>query len=239
MNITENTRKIVRGYHDAWSERKDLQAARSFLAPDLKFRGSVFSNDDREAFLESLNGLLPIMISVQLLDEFYEQNRAFLFYDLETAAPAGTMRIAEHFIVENGKITEMKLVFDATEMHKMMAQSEQPPTSRPAYFVSFVQFDEPERFTEYSQLMMAAMMKYQALPIAHIDPAGVVPGPLPQAEVIEGQWPGITSVVKFASMEQLRAFCASEEFKRASEFRKQIAASNLAIAEEMPWPPEF
>ena len=67
----------------------------------------------------------------------------------------------------------------------------------------------------------------------------MVPGGLPQAELIEGHWPGITSVVKFASMAQLRAFCTSEEFKRASDFRKQVATSNLAIVEEMTWPPGF
>ena len=59
----------------------------------------------------------------------------------------------------------------------------------PAYFISFVQFHEPERFYEYAQLMFPALMKYGAQPIAHIDPAAVT-GSDSSADIVEGTWPG-------------------------------------------------
>jgi hypothetical protein len=121
MKSAAETKAIVRGYHNAWSDAKDIISAGNFLASDLKFRGSMFSHDCSEEFLKSLSGLLPVMTGVNMIDEFYEDNRAFLLYDLSTDGPAGTMRIAEHFRVENGKIIAIILVFDATEMRKMMS----------------------------------------------------------------------------------------------------------------------
>ena len=108
--------------------------------------------------------------------------------------------------------------------------------TRPAYFISFVQFQEPERFAEYAQLMFPALMKYGAQPIAHIDPAGVT-GSHSNAEIVEGTWPGITTVIQFPSRARLEEFCNSAEYRQASEFRKKVATSNIALVEQFSWPP--
>ncbi len=108
--------------------------------------------------------------------------------------------------------------------------------TRPAYFISFVQFHEPERFAEYAQLMFPALLKYDALPIAHIDPAGVT-GSNSKAEIVEGTWPGITTVIKFPSRAKLEEFYNSADYKKASEFRNKVATSNIALVEEFSWPP--
>ena len=108
--------------------------------------------------------------------------------------------------------------------------------TRPAYFISFVQFHEPERFSEYAQLMFPALMKYGALPIAHIDPAEVT-NSTSKADIVEGTWQGITTVVKFPSRAKLEEFYNSAEYKKASEFRNQVATSNIALVDEFSWPP--
>src|SRR5919108_5713610 len=106
--------------------------------------------------------------------------------------------------------------------------------TRPAYFISFVQFHEPERCAEYAQLMFPALMKYDALPIAHIDPAGVTDSSS-NAEIVEGTWPGITTVIKFPSRAKLEEFYNSAEYKKASEFRNKVATSNIALVEQFSW----
>lgn len=110
--------------------------------------------------------------------------------------------------------------------------------TRPAYFISFVQFHEPERFAEYAQLMFPALMKYDALPIAHIDPAGVTDSSA-NAEIVEGAWPGITTVIQFPSRAKLDEFYNSAEYKKASEFRNKVATSNIALVEQFTWPPSL
>lgn len=106
----------------------------------------------------------------------------------------------------------------------------------PAYFISFVQFHEPERFAEYAQLMFPALMKYGALPIAHIDPAGVTASNS-KTEIVEGAWPGITTVIQFPSRTKLEEFYNSTEYKQASEFRNKVATSNIALVDQFSWPP--
>jgi uncharacterized protein (DUF1330 family) len=108
--------------------------------------------------------------------------------------------------------------------------------TRPAYFISFVQFHQPERFAEYAQLMFPALMKYDALPIAHIDPTGVTASDS-KAEIVEGSWPGITTVIKFPSWAKLEEFYNSADYKKASEFRNKVATSNIVLVEEFSWPP--
>ena len=41
-------------------------------------------------------------------------------YDCETGSPAGVIRTAEFFTITRGKISEIRLVFDASELRKMM-----------------------------------------------------------------------------------------------------------------------
>ena len=110
--------------------------------------------------------------------------------------------------------------------------------THPAYFISFVQFHKPERFPEYAQLMFPALMKYGALPIAHIDPAGVT-DPNANAEIVEGTWEGVTTVIKFPSRAKLMEFYNSEEYRKASDFRNMVATSNIALVDAFAWPPQI
>jgi hypothetical protein len=67
-----------------------------------------------------LTGFSRALQEVRLLDEFYAEESAMLLYDCVTATPAGTIRTAEWFCVRNGKIQRIRLVFDATELRKLM-----------------------------------------------------------------------------------------------------------------------
>ena len=51
---------------------------------------------------------------------FYDEGEAILMYDCVTDSAAGTIRTVEYIKVEDGKIKEIKLVFDASELRKLM-----------------------------------------------------------------------------------------------------------------------
>jgi hypothetical protein len=57
---------------------------------------------------------------VTLIHSLFEQEGAALLYDCDTAPPAGVIRTAEFFATKNGKITKIRLVFDAKELRKLM-----------------------------------------------------------------------------------------------------------------------
>jgi hypothetical protein len=55
-----------------------------------------------------------------MLQSFFGEAGAALLYDCDTASPAGVIRTGEFFTVQNGKIARIRLVFDATELRKLM-----------------------------------------------------------------------------------------------------------------------
>jgi hypothetical protein len=57
---------------------------------------------------------------VKLLKSFFDQDGAALLYDCDTVSPAGMIRTAEFFSTSGDKISEIRLVFDASELRKLM-----------------------------------------------------------------------------------------------------------------------
>lgn len=116
-----NSYDIVGKYTNAWINQ-EFDKARLYLADDLRFRGSIDSFDNVDQLIEALKNFVPMLTKVEMIDQLYDENRAFLLYDCITENPAGTIRTAEHFTIENGKIKEIKLVFDTTILRKLMGE---------------------------------------------------------------------------------------------------------------------
>ncbi|MFG1706348.1 nuclear transport factor 2 family protein [Nonomuraea sp. M3C6] len=115
-----STREVVRGYHDA-RFRGDVAAAAALLAEEFSFRSPFISSADRTGHLAGLEGFLQVVTGVELISELYGESEATLVYDVHTATPAGTQRTAEHFRLQDGKITTIMLIFDAAPWQPMAA----------------------------------------------------------------------------------------------------------------------
>ncbi|MCC5578764.1 nuclear transport factor 2 family protein [Microtetraspora sp. AC03309] len=114
------TRQAVRGYHDA-RFRGDVPAAAAQLAETFAFQSPMMSSADAAGHLAGLPGFLQIVTGVDMISELYGESEATLVYDVHTATPAGTQRTAEHFRLDDGKITSITLIFDATPWQPMKA----------------------------------------------------------------------------------------------------------------------
>ena len=114
-----NAKQIIEAYHDAWT-KKNLSKARSFLADKLSFSGSMDTFSNADDFMKSLEMLTGMINSVKLIKAYYDENGGVQLYDIDTPTPAGNIRTVEFFSVINGKISDIKLVFDATELRKLM-----------------------------------------------------------------------------------------------------------------------
>jgi ketosteroid isomerase-like protein len=101
---------IAHAYHDAWT-RKDFAAAASLLAPDLMVEVPVNDYPTAESFAAALQSFGSAVSRVELLAAMSHGNEAMLLYDLE-AGPIGTLRVAEHFTVADGKITRIRQIHD-------------------------------------------------------------------------------------------------------------------------------
>lgn len=121
MSDKETTQKIVDGYSSAWASG-DLKTARSYLADNLEFRGSIDNFNDADSLISALSVFLHILKSVKIIRTFYDEDEAILMYDCVTDSPAGTIRTVEYFKVDDGKIKEIKLVFDASDLRKLIGK---------------------------------------------------------------------------------------------------------------------
>ncbi|MFJ5234193.1 hypothetical protein ACIQBJ_30350 [Kitasatospora sp. NPDC088391] len=121
----------VRVYHEA-RFRGDVDTAAAQTGPGFAFRSPFVRSDSPTGHLDGLDGLLRIVTSVDLISEFYAEDRATLVYDVHTASPVGTQHTAEHFRLRDGRITGIDLIFDATPWHALMAAAGPAATRRPA-----------------------------------------------------------------------------------------------------------
>ncbi|MFN8638159.1 MAG: nuclear transport factor 2 family protein [Dehalococcoidia bacterium] len=116
------TRAIVEDYARAWTGG-DVATARALLADDLDFEGPVDTFHHADQLIEALRGLVSMTQRVDRLAAFYGDTEAMLLYDVVTGTPAGTIRTAEHFTIENGRIARIRLVFDATILRTLMSSA--------------------------------------------------------------------------------------------------------------------
>ncbi|MEI6668633.1 MAG: nuclear transport factor 2 family protein [Acidobacteriota bacterium] len=121
MTTRDTARDIVRPYFDAWTSG-DMARARTYLADDLDFQGAIDRFNRADAFVPALSGFAGMLVRTDLLHEFYTDDAAALLYDCVSPTPAGTIRTAEFLRVKDGKIVEIRLVFDASELRKLMGR---------------------------------------------------------------------------------------------------------------------
>jgi len=114
-----SARQLIETYHKAWTSG-DFDTARRCLADDLDFRGSIDAFHRADDFIGALKGFQGMLRGVTLLNGLFDGDGAALLYDCDSATPAGVIRTAEFFTTKNGKISGIRLVFDATELRKLM-----------------------------------------------------------------------------------------------------------------------
>jgi hypothetical protein len=114
-----DAREVVTNYHNAWT-KGDMAAARACLADDLDFQGSIDKFSRADDFIAALTMFHMMLSGVDLIQSFFSDQGAALLYDCDTMSPAGRLRTAEFFTVADNRITSIRLVFDATELRKLM-----------------------------------------------------------------------------------------------------------------------
>jgi len=122
---SDRTRKLVQAYYDSWKNGMasyDEARLRGILAPDLRFEGPIAGKrEGREPFLVGLADFVRALKAYQLVRQVHAGDEASALYDCNVGASAGTLRFAEFVRVENDRIQEIKLLYDAGEFKRLMA----------------------------------------------------------------------------------------------------------------------
>jgi hypothetical protein len=102
--------------------RRDFVTARSYLKDDLVFVGLFETYPNADAYLTALQGLMQIVVRLDIRAVIAEGNDAAVFFELETKAPAeATTLVAEWHQVDGGKIRHVESAFDGRPFAAMFS----------------------------------------------------------------------------------------------------------------------
>ena len=98
-------------YFDAWQAR-DFARLRSVLADDVEFAGPLARVKGSDDCLRGLRGMAQIMTGLEVRKVFRDGPDVLTWFDLATSV-AETVPVANWMHVEDGKITRIRVAFDA------------------------------------------------------------------------------------------------------------------------------
>ena len=107
-----NAKETVLGFQQAMG-KGDWKGARGFLANDLNFVGPFESFSKADDYMAALQKLHHIVERVEPKKMFVDGEDVCMLYDMVTNPPAGTAFISEWYKVNAGKISAVRVVFDA------------------------------------------------------------------------------------------------------------------------------
>lgn len=87
---------------------------RPILDPDLVFEGPIAGRaDGAERFLRGVAGFVTTVKRISMLQRIHTATQAAALYDADL--PGGTVRFAEFFEIDGGRVRSLRLLYDATE----------------------------------------------------------------------------------------------------------------------------
>jgi ketosteroid isomerase-like protein len=112
---------IADKFFKAWT-KGDFDTARSLVHHDVSFAGPIDRFDNADAYIGSLRGLAQIVKAAEEQKVFSDGNDVCIIYDLVTNTPAGSAPVAEWYHVRDGKISAVRVFFDAKPFAPMFEQ---------------------------------------------------------------------------------------------------------------------
>jgi ketosteroid isomerase-like protein len=121
--MQRDTAATVHAYYATFREggaRFDKARLLDVLHPDVLFEAPlVGQRRGAEALAVGVERFAKSVTSFRSIQELAVGTEMAVLYECVLTVPAGTHRFAEFFRVEAGRITELRLLFDATEYRKL------------------------------------------------------------------------------------------------------------------------
>jgi SnoaL-like domain len=109
--MANDTEQIATTYFDAW-QANDFDTLRSILADDVEFDGPFAQLDNADDCVDGLRGMSKIKTDIVVHKRFIDGPDALTWFDLHTKV-ADPVPTANWTHVENGKVTKIRVAFDA------------------------------------------------------------------------------------------------------------------------------
>ena len=101
---------VALAFTEAWTGH-DLDTAAGYLADDVVFDGPINRSTGATAYLDGLATFARAVTGIRVIAALGNDRQSLIVYEV-TTDPFGTLRCAECFTVEDGKIRTDALTFD-------------------------------------------------------------------------------------------------------------------------------
>jgi ketosteroid isomerase-like protein len=115
--------RVLTQFYDA-VRRRDMKAARRFLADDMVFEGLFETYPNADAYIATFTQLMQIVVRLDLKTIFGDDENAAVFMNMVTQGPVNaTTLVAEWHQVRHGKIVRAQSAFDGRPFAAMFRRS--------------------------------------------------------------------------------------------------------------------
>ena len=119
-----SARTILEQFYAA-VQRRDMKAARAFLADDMVFVGLFETYPNADAYIATFTQLMQIVTKLDVKVIIGEGDNAAIFMDMVTDGPINaTTLVAEWHQIRNGRIVRAESAFDGRPFATMFAASQ-------------------------------------------------------------------------------------------------------------------
>ena len=112
--MAEDAAKVGATYFDEWKVN-DFDTMRSLLDDDVTFTGPLAQLEGVEDYMKGIEGLSRITSEIVIRKTFVDGPDVLTWYDLHTTV-ASPVPVANWIHVEDGKITSLRVAFDARKL---------------------------------------------------------------------------------------------------------------------------
>ena len=106
---------LIDFYAESWIGG-DCDAVRHLLAPGAEIEWNLDLPVDDEELVQTLNRIALFADGVQVVSKACNEGGAALVYDC--AAPFGTARMTEFLVVDGGRITGVRQIYDTVALNR-------------------------------------------------------------------------------------------------------------------------
>ena len=103
---------------------KDIAKITSLAHSHIHFKMPLTEVFSRDGFIMAVRRMLANLKDLQILSKFSSDNEAMFIYEAHFNEPVGTVKAASLMTVENDKIHEMEVIFDARPFEKVYGTTE-------------------------------------------------------------------------------------------------------------------
>ena len=113
--------EVARAYFDAWTSG-DFTKAMEHVAPEIVCHAPAGRLEGHEAFAGFMGPFVGILKEARLLAAYGDDEQALLMYDTRTI-PVPSAPGAELHTVRDGRITELRIIFDRAPFDAARSQA--------------------------------------------------------------------------------------------------------------------